>query len=96
MDFPYSQLALLLQVITGKASWDGAAFDAALEVIKFAYHNFIDNKPKIIGDESVSDFDAEATIKELIASKDAKGVTPAIWISLALWLANKIIERMSK
>jgi hypothetical protein len=92
MEFPAKQLLVLLELVRGKRDWSPEVFDAAMEVLKYAYHTFINKEPVPIGLEG---FDAESAIESLL-NEEAKGVSPSIWISLGIWILQKVIERMAK
>lgn len=93
MEFPAQQLLMLLELVRGKREWGPEVFDAAMEVLKYVYHTFINKSPVPVGD--INDFDPEMAL-ESILNEQAKGVTPAIWISLGIWILQKVIERMTK
>jgi hypothetical protein len=93
MEFPAQQLLILLELVRGKRDWGPEVFDAAMDVLKYAYHNFINKTPVPI--VSLNDFDAESAIESLL-NEEAKGISPTIWISLGIWILQKVIERMAK
>ena len=94
MDFPSSQLIILLDCVRGKHPWDSEALGAALDVLRYAIHTF-GTGPHIIGDSE--EFDPEKAIEEILASEasEAKQVGPGLWISLGIWIAKIIIERLA-
>lgn len=93
MEFPAKQLLMLLDLVRGKKEWGPEVFDAAMEVLSYVYHNFINKAPVPIGE--INDFDPESAIESLL-NEEAKGISPTIWISLGIWILQKVIERMVK
>ena len=92
MDFPSKDLMHLLNMIRGKHNWDNDCFDAALNVIRYIYHQFISKGEHVVGD---ANFNPEEAIESLLASEQAKGFGAAIWLNLGLWLITKLLDRMA-
>jgi hypothetical protein len=93
MEFPSKQLALILDCIRGKAEWNLDAFNAALDIVRYALNTFTSKDITPIGHE---DFDPETAVSTILGEHESKGVTPAIWLQLGFWLLTKILERYAK
>lgn len=94
MDFPSSSLLLLLEVVRGKKSWDFEAFNACLEIIKYAYLQFEGHKTPLVGDTVSQNMTPEQMIESVLAEHEAVGAVGSILMSLALWAATKLIEKL--
>lgn len=97
MELPTQALLILLQVVRGKKDWDDEAFEACIDILRYAYHSFV--KFKLAGDApEMGDFNPEEAIASILKeeAQEVKSLAPGVWISLALWVGKMLVEKWMK
>lgn len=96
MEFPLASLQLLLKFVQKKEEFSAAVLDAALEVVKYAYHYFLpDDRSSLLATEPKTD---EEVLTEILDTHNSKVVSfsPMIWVMVAQIALKIILNRFSK
>ena len=94
MNFPKQSLLVLLQFARGSKQLDQEVFDAALEVLRYVW--FIVTSKTASDNLPSEQLDAVSALETVLAESEAKSFMPSVWITIGLWIAEKIIEKFLK
>lgn len=94
MDFPTKSLLVLLKFVRNQGELTQDVFDAALEVLQYGYHIFVNH---VWGDEP-SKMSIEEALESAIDenTEKAKSFTPSVWITIAAFIVEQIIKKVIK
>ncbi len=94
MSFPTKALTVLLQFARGKVEFGPDVVDAGIEVLKYVYYLVVEKLDVKSASEPLAIEDAlEAAISE---GEGAVGITPSVWITIGLWVLEKVLTRILK
>jgi hypothetical protein len=94
MNFPSESLLVLLRFAKGETPLSPAVVEAGLEVLKYAWVLITQSgsMPFSSGPEDVVDCIEQA----LSEHTEVKGFTPAIWVTIGLWVLEKVLQKLAK
>lgn len=94
MNFPSEALLVLLRFAKGDTPLSPAVVEAGLEVLKYAWSLVTKSGPMPLtsGPEDVVDCIEQA----LAEHSEVKGFTPAIWVTIGLWVLEKVLTKLVK
>jgi hypothetical protein len=95
MNFPAQSLLVLLKFAKGDIKFDQSVIDAGLEVLRYAWDMFTQSS---IFNESGSKENIEDLLVQALdeGQSTVKTFNPAIWVTIGLWVLEKILARVSK
>jgi hypothetical protein len=94
MEFPKRALIVLLKYARNPGELNEEVFDASIDVLKYVWHIV---SSKMVGvDVAEEQLDIETALETAINEEEAKGLTPGIWITIGLWVVEKIIQKFLK
>ena len=93
MEFPTKALLTLLKFVRNQGEINEEVFNAALEVLQYAYTIFVN---KVWGDEPSKVSIEEALETAIDEHQGAKSFTPSIWITIGIWVIEQIIKKVIK
>jgi hypothetical protein len=95
MYFPSESLLVLLKFAKGDLKFTKEVIDAALEVLKYCWDMF---SKTATYSETVSTDNIEECLTAALdeGNSEAKQFTPAIWVTIGLWILEKVLTRVSK
>lgn len=93
MEFPSKSLLILLKFAKGDEPLSYEVITAGVEVLKYAWSLVASgaSMPMTSGPEDVVDCIEQA----LSESRELKGFTPAIWVTIGLWIIEKILTKLA-
>lgn len=93
MEFPSAALLVLLKFAKGDLTLNQDVINAGIEVLKYAWSLVSRGSvPYTSGPEDVVDCLEQA----LAEHSEVKGMTPAIWVTIGLWVLEKILTKLAK
>lgn len=93
MEFPSGALLVLLKFAKGDLTLNQDVINAGIEVLKYAWSLISKGSiPYSSGPEDVVDCLEQA----LAEHSEVKGFTPAIWVTIGLWVLEKILTKLAK
>ena len=95
MYFPSESLLVLLKFAKGDLKFNKEIIDAALEVLKYCWDMF--SKTSVYS-ETVSTDNIEECLTAALdeGNSEAKQFSPAIWVTIGLWILEKVLTRVSR
>jgi hypothetical protein len=96
MQFPSASLLVLLKFARGQTELTPEVFDAGLEVLKYIYSvvvSKLDVKTASAPNGNVTELLEEVLDYE---KSEAKGFSPTIWITIGLWVLEKVLTKVLK
>lgn len=95
MKFPAQSLLVLLQFAKGQIEFGKEVIEAGVEVLSYCWDMFTKSS---LYSETVDKRDIEECLVEALneESQDLKSFNPAIWVTIGLWVLEKVIQRLSK
>lgn len=96
MQFPSASLLVLLKFARGQMELTPEVFDAGIEVLKYIYSVVVSKLD--VKTASAPDQDVDKLIEEVLEydKAEAKGFTPTVWITIGLWILEKVLTKVLK
>jgi hypothetical protein len=95
MYFPSESLLILLKFAKGDLKFTKEVIDAALEVLKYCWDLF--SKSPAYSETVVNEDIVEVLTRCLDeGNSEAKQFNPSLWITVGLWILEKVLTRVSK
>lgn len=96
MQFPSASLLVLLKFARGQVELTPEVFDAGLEVLKYIY-TVVASKLDV-KTATAPDQDVDKLLEEVLEYDKAepKGFTPTIWVTIGLWILEKVLTKVLK
>jgi hypothetical protein len=94
MFFPAQSLLVLLKFAKGEMPFDQSVIEAGLEVLKYAWDMFSQTS---VFAETKTTYIVDALTQALDeGNSEVKSFTPAVWVTIGLWILEKVLTRLSK
>jgi hypothetical protein len=95
MNFPAQSLLVLLKFAKGDIKFDQSVIDAGLEVLRYAWDMF--SRSSVFGETGSSDDIVDCLVQALDEGQSTvKTFNPAIWVTIGLWVLEKVLAKLSK
>lgn len=95
MNLPKEALLVLLNYARKGGDLNQEVFDAALEVLKYVWH-ICTSVVSSVESHEAKDMDIVSALEEVLNESEAKAFTPGIWITIGLWVVEKILKQVLK
>lgn len=95
MNFPAQSLLVLLKFAKGDIKFDQSVIDAGLEVLQYCWDMF--TKSSVFAEKASQDDIVDCLVQALDEGQSTvKTFTPAIWVTIGLWVLEKVLAKLSK
>lgn len=96
MQFPSNSLFLLLKFARGQVELTPEVFDAGIEVLKYIYTIVVSKLD--VKTAAAPDQDVALLLEDVLDAnkEEAKGFAPTVWITIGLWVLEKILTKVLK
>lgn len=94
MFFPAQSLLVLLKFAKGDMPFDQSVVEAGLEVLKYAWDMF--SQSSVFAENRKTDIVDALTQALDENNSEVKSFSPTIWVTIGLWILEKVLTRLSK
>lgn len=94
MFFPSQSLLVLLKFAKGDMPFDQSVVEAGLEVLKYAWDMF--SQSSVFAENRKTDIVDALTQALDENNSEVKSFSPTIWVTIGLWILEKVLTRLSK
>lgn len=95
MNFPTKALLVLLKFARKEIDFDTSVVEAGLEVLRYCWDIFTRSATYV---ESGSKEDIEECLVQALdeGSSEVSKFSPTIWVTIGLWVLEKVLNKLSK